>query len=201
MQVNGTAAWRQLASRQRTALQPYVAFVARHQSPAAAIQVAEWCKSNAPTGLQAKCWLECLKAGTTDTATQTRVSSEIASLIRKEPADMDLRLDYAQSRILMGQYDSADKLLRQIIQYDARNAGALSKLAWLSLLVRGNASQSLAYTEKAALQGNSSVEVRQMRALALAENRRTADAMTILEAIPRNLQTCLLYTSPSPRDS
>lgn len=190
LQSHALAAWRQLAGGGGEWLRHYVRFCAMHRSTAEAIQVSDWVKNNvSQRDTIASCWLECLKSSPEDQAVRTRVRTELVSLIFAESANMDLRLAYAESQILMQEYDKAETLLKQIVAYDGRNAVALARLAWLSLLVRNDVAKGDQYSEQASSLAYSLPRIRTIRALAISESGRPDDGLKVLSSMPERDRT------------
>ena len=185
LQDYAVKAWRQLSIRGPEYLIRYVRFVGVHQSAQNAIIVTEWVKANADISSQAACWVECLKAGVNDQIVQARVTNELIALINKDPADMNLRMTYAESRILLQKYADAETLLTQIAQYDPGNGRAFERLAWLAVLVEGNSAKAVQYSERASSVFPGDPAVRSIRGLALAEAGQSDRGLEVLTTIPQ----------------
>lgn len=189
LQDYASKAWRELSASGREYLRRYVRFVGVHQSAQNAITVTEWVKANSDVPMQAACWVECLKAGVAEPAVQSRVTSEIVALIRRNPADMSLRLTYAESRILLQQYENAEQLLLQIAEHDPQNAAAFGRLAWLEILVNNDVENGIAYSARASELYSGDISIRSIRALAFTESGQPDTALKMLTSIPERDRT------------
>ncbi|MCA9047151.1 MAG: tetratricopeptide repeat protein [Planctomycetaceae bacterium] len=188
----GESAGRRLAALSSEHVWNLVRFVAQYRSAEAAIEVL----TNAgtlPAAVSAVSWLECLRFGTANPRIQQRVTGELIRLIQQDPADMGLRLAYAESRLLLTEYEEAETLFRQIAEYDNGNATAYNRLAWLALCVRHDSQEALQYSLNAARLMPSDPSVRSVRGLALAEARQTREALDVLTSIPAAQRTPASY--------
>lgn len=184
---------RRLASSSPRNLFRYVRFLARHRSTQVAMTVAEAMDTSIPIQDQAECWLECLRHGGRDAAVRERVDRELIKLIRAEPANLALRMIYADSRILLERYDEAEQLLSQLADFDRDSGRAQGRLSWLALLVRGDRQKALQLSEQAWSRSPTNPDVRSIRGLALAETGRAGEALNIFQSIPAQERTAASY--------
>lgn len=183
LQKAATDSWRKLAGTNQRYLQPYVRFIGKHRSAQDAVAVANWVKSNATPALQSQCWLECLKVSQGNSGIQQRVTDELVALVRNRPDDMTLRLTYADSRIHLQQYRDAVNVLQSVVKFDSRNGLAWSRLAWVALMVDGDAVQASRLSERAAGLVPGNPQVLSIRGLALAETGNVKRGVEVVNAI------------------
>lgn len=185
--------WRLLSVQGSECLFRYVRFVGVHQSAQKAITVAESVKTNVDLPTQASCWVECLKSDVNDPEIQAKVTNELIELIRAAPEDMNLRLTYVDSCILLQQYSDARILLQQIVKYDPVNGRGFERLAWLAALVDDNSQQSLEYSERASMLLPGDTSVRSVRGLALIQAGQSDSGLKVLTSIPKHERTMSSY--------
>ncbi|MCA9083035.1 MAG: tetratricopeptide repeat protein [Planctomycetaceae bacterium] len=161
-----------------------VRFVAQNRSAEAAVRLIPSETPDFAPGLLASCWLECLRFGRNSSSVQSAATQALVRLIHRDPADMVLRLAYAESRLLLQQYTEAETLFQQIAAYDPLNGQAVGRLAWIAACIKHDPATALELSQRATEISPSDPTVRSVRGLALAEAQQPGAAIEVLTSIP-----------------
>lgn len=176
---------RRLASTSSRYLLDYVRFLGRHNSVDSAIAVTAGRASNMSVYQQSQCWLECLRAAPDSAVVAERVTTELTALINAEPSATAPRLAFADSRMLLEQYDYAYQTLSEMADADNASGATLARLAWLQIIIKGNRQQGLELSQQASLKSPTDPYVRSIRGLALGESGQLAQGLEVLTLIPQ----------------
>ena len=180
----GQEAWRQLARNSAKYVFGYVNFLARHRPVGEAMDAINGSGQQLSPDSAAYCWLECVRQHPQEQSGSNRASNELIQLIRKEPANFNLRVAFAEYQMLTKQYSAATTLLKQITAVDNRNGRAFGHLAWLAALIQNDTRAALQLSEKATRFAPSDPGVRSIRGLALALSNQAEAGLNVLRAIP-----------------
>ena len=186
-------AWRRLVANRPQHVFDYVFFLAVHRSVESAMNVVEQRAANLLPEGAAVSWLECLRHGLQDASVRNRVTQKLIQLIQAEPANINLRLTFADSLILTGSYREAEDLLRQIAEFDQANGRALARMAWLAAMVNRSPDNALQLSQQAAQLSPSDPSVRSVRGLALTQNNQADLALEVLTSIPAGERSMASY--------
>lgn len=186
-------AWRRLAANRPQHVFDYVFFLAVHRSVESAMEIVEQQSGNLLPEVVAVSWLECLRHGSRNSAVRDRVNQKLVDLILADPANINLRLTYADSLILVENYREAEEMLRQIADFNSNNGRALARMAWIAAMVHQNPTAALQLSEQAARLSPSDPSVRSVRGLAMAQHNQTDLALEVLTSIPASERSMASY--------
>ena len=186
-------AWGQVTRTTPVYYVSYSRFLAIHESPQAALDAVRNAKE-IPSGVKANSLLECLRQDPEDQEFRTLVGGDLVALITEEPANMDLRLAYADALLIVRDYVNARQVLTELSE-TVQDARAYGRLAWMAVFVSGDQEQALRMSEAATLRQPGDTSIRSIRALALAESGQADQALEVLLSIPDGQRTAssLLY--------
>lgn len=180
----GQEAWRRLAISSPKFVFGNVRFLARHRSLQQGLDAVAANSQALQPEAAAICWVECLRHAPDDQSSASRVQLELSQLVTREPANMGLRLQYAEHLILTRKYEQAEAILKQISAHDSFDGRALGRLAWIASLVDHNSEEALKYSEQASRLTPGNPNIRIIRGLTLAEAGQTKAGLNVLDAIP-----------------
>ena len=190
---NAGEAWKQICESTPAHYSSYARFLAIHRSADSAFDTIRNAKQ-IPPGIKSLALVECLRQKPDDREFQTEVGNELVALINAEPANMDLRLAYADALLTVGEHKAAEQMLTELSE-SAQDARAFGRLAWMAVFVSEDQETALKMSEAATLRQPADTTIRSIRALALAESGQAEQALEVLRSIPkgRRSPSSLLY--------
>lgn len=178
-------AWKRLSEGSELYLPGRIRFTTMYQSGQAAVSLLKQTETDSRL-IRAESWVEIARY---DRSMVTSVAQELIKLIQAEPSDFYLRLAYVDLQILSGQHEAAAKTLNSLVNFDAASGMAISRKAWLALLVSKNAQVAEQLSARATTLATNSPYVRAVRGLSLAESGRANQGRAVLESIPSSERT------------
>lgn len=185
-------AYQQLASESLDDLPEYIGFLSQHHSDDTVLAALRAIPDTVDAGLQAWCWLEALRNSSDRSGFRVPCGEHLIRLASRRPEDVTLRMAYAEYLIYFEAYTDALGVLQQVAEQGS-NPIALSRAAWVTVVMGNDPDMSLQLSESAILLAPSHAEVRAVRGLSLALNGQLDSALSVFNAIPTENRSATSY--------
>lgn len=189
MLTNAEVAWNRLIDDSPDLRAQAIAFIARHRDNNVVVAKLTQLPQDTTSILETQCWLAALENARQKEELRETAERAIRRLVTAEPANMGLRQAYIEYLIQFAEYDSALAIERQILQREPNNAAALSRCAWILMMVGGDHSEALSLSEAASRHTPADPAVRIIRALVLAGSSDPGEALPVFGSIPAEART------------
>lgn len=126
-----------------------IGFLARQNRAPEALALCEQAKADCPLEKVALAAVGVLQESGADPNHCNLVKQWLEPAVRNNPENVELKLQLASLHYLQGEYGLAEKLYRDVLERNARNATALNNLAWILALHGKNAAEALIHINRA----------------------------------------------------